>query len=120
MNNNQDTIFIEGLTAHAVIGAWDWEKHFKRRLVFDIEMGTDVRTAAESDKLVDTVDYQAVSERIIQFTENSNFQLVETLVEQVADTILAEFSVPWIRIKLQKIGALGTAKSVGIAIFRAK
>lgn len=114
----QDTIFIEGLTAHAVIGAWDWEKYFKRRLVFDIEMGTDVRTAAQSDKLVDTVDYQAVSERIVDFTENSEFQLVETLIEEVAQLVLKEFSADWIKIKLQKIGALGTAKSVGISIYR--
>ena len=114
----QDTIFIEGLTAHAVIGAWDWEKHFKRRLVFDIEMGTDVKTAAASDKLIDTVDYQAVSERIVAFTENSEFQLVETLAEEVAQLVIKEFSAPWIKLKLQKIGALGTAKNVGISIYR--
>lgn len=114
----QDTIFIEGLTAHAVIGAWDWEKHFKRRLVFDIEMGTDVRTAATTDKLADTVDYQAVSERIVEFTENSSFQLVETLAEELAQLVIKEFSAPWIKLKLQKVGALGTAKSVGISIYR--
>jgi len=114
----QDTIFIEGLTAHAVIGAWDWEKHFKRRLVFDIEMGTDVKNAATSDKLADTVDYQAVSERIVEFTENSSFQLVETLAEELAQLVIKEFSAPWIKLKLQKVGALGTAKSVGISIYR--
>jgi len=114
----QDTIFIQGLTAHAVIGAWDWEKHFKRRLVFDIEMGTDVKIAAQSDKLIDTVDYQAVSERIIEFTEQSNFQLVETLIEEIAQLVLNEFSASWVKLKLQKVGALGTAKSVGISIYR--
>ena len=114
----QDTIFIEGLTAHAIIGAWEWEKHFKRRLVFDIEMGTDVRAAAATDKLVDTVDYQAVSERIVEFTENSDFQLVETLIEELAQLVLSEFSAAWIKIKLRKIGALGTAQSVGISIYR--
>ena len=114
----QDTIFIESLSAQAIIGAWDWEQHFKRRLVFDIEMGTDIRAAASSDKLADTVDYQAVSERVIQFTEESRFQLVETLIESIAQLILTEFGAPWVKIKLHKVGALGTAKSVGVSIFR--
>lgn len=114
----QDTIFIQGLTAHAVIGAWEWEKHFKRRLVFDIEMGTNVALAASTDKLIDTVDYQAVSERIVKFTEDSEFQLVETLAEEISQLIINEFSAPWVRIKLQKVGALGIAKSVGISIYR--
>jgi len=114
----QDSVFIYGLTAHTIIGAWEWEKHLKRKIVFDLQIGTDVNAAAASDKLSATVDYQAVSERIIQFTEESRFQLVETLAEEVAHIVINEFGAPWVKLKLEKVGAVGVAKAVGIEILR--
>ena len=113
-----DIVFIEDLRIDATIGIYDWEKRIKQTLSFDIEMATDIRQAADSDEIEDALNYKAVSKRVIQFVEESQFQLVETLSEKVASTILSEFKVPWLRLTLHKLGAVRGSRSVGIRIER--
>lgn len=116
----QDTIFINELTAHAIIGIYDWERQIKQRLVFDIEMGCDIAKAAATDAIEDTLNYKAVAKRVTQFVEDSSFGLIESLIERVAEIILNEFPTPWVRITLNKVGAVRGSKSVGIKIERHK
>ena len=116
----QDTIFISELTAHAIIGIYDWERQIKQRLVFDIEMGTDIAKSAATDAIEDTLNYKAVAKRVTQFVEDSNYALIESLIERVAEIILKEFPTPWVRITLNKVGAVRGSKSVGIRIERHK
>ncbi len=73
-----DNIFLTGLTAECIIGIWDWERKIKQKVVIDLEMGTDIRKAAASDHIDDTLDYKKVSKRLLQFVSESEFQLVET------------------------------------------
>ena len=113
-----DIIFLSELRIDTVIGIFDWERRIKQTVIFDVEMAADIRKAAASDSIEDTLDYKAVAKRIIQFVEESEFQLVETLAESVAQMILAEFNVPWLRLKLNKTGAIRGAKDVGILIER--
>jgi dihydroneopterin aldolase len=81
-------------------------------------MGADIARAAASDAIEDTLDYKAVCKRLIEFVEASEFQLVETLAERCAEIVLQEFQVPWLRLTLNKIGALSTARDVGVIIER--
>lgn len=113
-----DIIFLNDLRIDTVIGIFDWERRIKQTVIFDLEMAADIRKAAASDSIEDTLDYKAVAKRIIQFVEESQFQLVETLAEKVAQLILDEFSVPWVRVKLNKTGAIRGARDVGILIER--
>ncbi|VAW98105.1 Dihydroneopterin aldolase [hydrothermal vent metagenome] len=113
-----DIIFLADLRIETVIGIYDWERGIKQTVVFDLEMATDIRKAASSDHIDDTLDYKSVTKRVIQFVEGSDFQLVETLAEKVAELILTEFKVPWIRLKLNKSGAIRGASGVGIIIER--
>jgi len=113
-----DTIFLSDLRIETVIGIFDWERKIKQTVIFDLEMGADIKKAAGSDHIDDTLDYKAVAKRVIQFVEESEFQLVETLAEKVAQLILDEFQVPWIRLKLNKSGAIRGASGVGILIER--
>ncbi len=113
-----DTVFIEDLRIDATIGIYEWEKRIKQTLSFDIEMAADIRKAAASDKIDDALNYKAVSKRVIQFVEDSRFELVETLAEKVAQLILDEFDVPWLRLTLNKLGAVRGSRSVGIRIER--
>lgn len=115
-----DIIFLSDLHIETVIGIFDWERRIKQTVIFDFEMGTDIRKAASTDHIDDTLDYKAVAKRVIQFVEASEFQLVETLAEKVAELILTEFDVPWLRLKLNKTGAIRGAKDVGIIIERSK
>jgi len=113
-----DIIFLQALEIDTVIGIYDWERKIKQKVVFDIEMATDIRKAAASDHIDDTLNYKAVAKRVISFVEESNFELVETLAEGVAAIILKEFDVPWLRLTLNKLGAITGARGVGIIIER--
>ena len=113
-----DIIFLQALEIETVIGIYDWERQIKQKVVVDIEMAADIRKAAASDHIDDTLNYKAVAKRIISFVEESSFQLVETLTERIAEIILSEFEVPWVKVTLNKIGAIRGARGVGIVIER--
>lgn len=113
-----DIIFLRGLHIETIIGIYDWERETKQTVVLDLEMGTDIRKAAQSDAIEDTLDYKAVSKRIAAFVGESTFFLVETLAEEIAKILLHEFRVPWVRLTLNKKGAISGASDVGIIIER--
>lgn len=113
-----DTVFIRGLKAKAVIGVFDWEKQIRQNLVLDLDLRADVAHAAASDTLEDAVDYKAISQRVVEFVEDSKYQLVESLAEAVAGIIREEFAVSWVRIRIAKPFAVRTAQEVGVVIER--
>jgi dihydroneopterin aldolase len=113
-----DHVFIEGLEIEALIGIYDWERRIRQALVFDIEMAFDNRVPAASDAIEDTLNYKAVSRRIVDYVSQSDFGLVETLAERVAAIILEEFGVRSVRLKLSKPGAVRGARAVGVTIVR--
>jgi dihydroneopterin aldolase len=115
-----DTIFLRALRIETVIGIYDWERRIKQPVVIDLEMGADVRRAAAADNIEDTLNYKAVAKRIIAFVEASEFQLVETLAERIAEIVLAEFRVPWLRLTLNKPGAVRGARDAGVIIERGR
>ncbi len=113
-----DIIYLRDLKIETVIGIFDWEREIKQTISFDLDMATDIRRAAASDLIDDTLDYKRLSKRIISFVEGSSFQLVETLAERVAAIILDEFGVCWVRVRLDKVGAIRGASGVGVIIER--
>ena len=115
-----DIIYLRDLRIETTIGIYDWERRVRQTVVLDIEMGTDISKAAASDKIEDTLNYKAVAKRIIAFVSESEFELVETLAERVADILLHEFSVPWCRLRLNKQGAVRGVRDVGVVIERGR
>jgi dihydroneopterin aldolase len=113
-----DTIFIRALKAEAIIGIFDWERQVKQTVLLDIELNADIRKAALTDSIEDTLNYKRVAKRVLAFVEASEFHLVETLSEHVAMLILAEFAIKTVRIELSKPGAVRGSKDVGIIISR--
>mgnify|MGYP005989903309 FL=1 len=113
-----DIIFIKELKIDAVIGVFDWERQIRQRISIDLEMGTDISAAAASDGIADTLDYKAVSQRIRALVEESQPQLVELLIELIAQTLMAEFNIPWLRISIAKPGAVRGSTAVGVVIER--
>ncbi len=116
----RDIIFLSDLRVQTVIGIWDWERAIKQTVAIDLEMATDIRTAAASDSIEDTLDYKNVAKRIIEFVEQSSFQLVETMAERIAGIVTDEFGVPWVRVRLSKPGAIRGSREVGILIERTR
>ena len=115
-----DHVFIEGLQIDTLIGIYDWERRIRQPLVFDIEMAFDNRVPAAADDITLTLNYKAVSKRLIEFVGQSSFGLVETLAERCAQIILDEFAVSRVRLKLSKPGAVRGARSVGVIIERSR
>ena len=113
-----DIIFIRDLRIDTVIGIYDWERSIRQTIRLDLDMATDIARAAASDRIEDTLNYKAVAKRIIAFVEQSEFQLVETLAERIAELVLGEFAVPWLRLTLNKGGAVRGAQGVGVIIER--
>jgi len=113
-----DIIFLGGLEVTTLIGIYDWERQTRQTVIFDLEMAYDLKRAAISDRIEDTLDYFAVAQRITRFVEASEFYLIEKLAEEVARIILNEFNVPWLRLTLNKKGAVAGARAVGVTIER--
>ena len=115
-----DRIFLHGLTAECIIGFIDWERRVKQTVVLDIELPVDCRHASASDEVADTLDYKKVAKSVLAFVAASEFKLVETLAHRVALLILAEFHVEWVRISLNKPGAIRNSRDVGVVIARTR
>lgn len=113
-----DIVYIRDLRIETVIGIYDWEREVRQTVSLDLEMATDIRKAAQSDSIEDTLNYKAVAKRLIQFVGDSQFQLVETLSERCAELVLEEFEVSWLRLRLSKPGAVRGSRDVGIIIER--
>jgi dihydroneopterin aldolase len=113
-----DIIFLGGLEIETVIGIYEWERNIKQKIILDIEMGFDIKKAAASDDISFALDYKSVSDRIINFVEQSEYFLVETLIESIANVLRSEFNIPWLKITLNKKGAISRARDVGIIIER--
>ena len=113
-----DIIYLHDLKVDCVVGIWDWERRTTQAVVFDLDIAIDIRKSAASDSIDDTVNYKAVAKRIIGFVSASQFQLVETLAEKVAEILMAEFPIPWLRLRLNKAGAIRGAADVGVILER--
>lgn len=113
-----DIVYIHDLRIETTIGVFDWERRIRQTLVIDLDLGNDNRKAASRDDLADTIDYGAVAGRVRTFVEASEFQLVETLAERIAEILLGEFALPWLRLKITKQGAVRGVRDVGVIIER--
>jgi dihydroneopterin aldolase len=115
-----DRIFLHGLAVECIIGFIEWERRIKQTVVLDVEMPVDCARAAETDEVADTLDYKKVAKRLIAFVSESQFKLVETLAHRTAMIIIGEFGVEWVRLSINKPGAIRGSKDVGVAVLRTR
>jgi 7,8-dihydroneopterin aldolase/epimerase/oxygenase len=115
-----DTIFIHALKTETIVGIYEWERQVKQTVVIDLQLSADIRKAALTDSIDDTLNYKGVAKRILAFIEASQFHLVETLAEHIAMLVLEEFNVQWVSIALSKPGAIRGSKDVGVQLERSR
>ncbi len=113
-----DIVFIEKLKIPATIGVWEWERRIKQNLIFDLELGCDIRLSADRDNIDDAISYKEVAMRVGEFIADSKFKLLETVAENVAQLLINEFSITWCRVRVSKPRAVEKADNVGIIIER--
>jgi dihydroneopterin aldolase len=118
MTRQQDKIFIRGLEVECIIGFIDWERRVKQKVVLDIELPVDCAHTAKTDAVADTLDYKQVVDQVIELISNSKFMLVETMAQKVAELIIQNFSVNWVRVVVNKPGAIRGLRDVGVSIER--
>jgi len=115
-----DRIIIEDLRLRCVIGLHEWERDLKQDILLNISLFTDLRPAARSDGIADTVDYKSLKLKLVGLVENSSFKLIETLAEKVAELCLRQDHVQAVKVRLDKPGALRYARTVAVEIERAR
>jgi len=113
-----DRVYLHGLRVDTVIGVHPHERNMRQTLLLDLDIGCDTRSAAAADELSLALDYAALADRVRDFVAGSTCQLIETLAEEVAALVIAEFGVPWLRVRLCKPGAVPEAQAVGVVIER--
>lgn len=113
-----DTVFIEGLEVDTLIGAYDWERGIRQSLHLDLTLGWDIRPAAANDQLDKALDYAKVTAAIDQFAQVSRFELVETFAERLAASLMSEFGIVWLRLRVTKPGVNSRASALGVEIER--
>ena len=113
-----DRIFLHELKVDTIIGIWEWERRIRQTVIIDLEMSADIAKAAATDDVADTLNYKSVAKRVQSFVADSSFQLVETLAERIAGIIREEHGVAWVRVRVNKPGAIRGSKAVGVLIER--
>ena len=115
-----DRIFLRELRTEAIIGIYDWERETRQVVNIDLEMPLDIRRAAATDHVDDTLNYKRVAKRVLGFVEGSSFQLVETLSERIAEILITEFDLDWVKVLVSKPGAIRNSRDVGVSIERTR
>ena len=113
-----DKIFLKNLRLKTRIGLFEWEKQIDQIINIDLEAGFDISKAAETDDVKHSLDYNTISNRIKEYVKNNNHELIETLIENIAQMILKDFDVEYITLSISKPGAIRDSKDVGITITR--
>jgi 7,8-dihydroneopterin aldolase/epimerase/oxygenase len=114
-----DCVSVQGLEVHAVIGVRPWEREVEQTLVASVDLAADVARAAATDDLADALDYSAVARVIAAVLREGKFRLIETAAERVAERLLADFPVAWLRLELRKPIA-GEAYTAAVTIERGR
>ncbi len=113
-----DKIIIRQLETNAIIGIHDWEKQKTQPLLFDLDLSFDCRKAAQTDDIEDALDYFEVCRQVTEFVQNSRYELIEKLAEEVCALILKQFACNKIKLTLYKPKAVANTQTVGVRIVR--
>jgi len=113
-----DKLFVRELKVDTIIGFWEWERRVKQTVSVDLEIATDARVAARVDSIDAALNYERLSQRVIEVVSAAQFKLVETLAEAVARIAVHEFGAAWVKVSIAKPGAIPSARDVGIVIER--
>lgn len=113
-----DKVFLKALLATPVIGIYDWEREIRQDVYIDLTMATDISKAASTDDIQYALNYKSISERVIEFTNDSSFGLIEALAENISQIVRQEFNVQWVRVTVHKPGAIEAAEDLGVTIER--
>jgi FolB domain-containing protein len=109
-------IRIKNLHASTIIGVNDWERDAKQDVMVNVQLAFDGASAGRSDDLADTVDYKALTQRLLSECEKSRFRLIERLATHLLEVVMATPKVLAARVEVDKPRALRFADSVSVEV----
>ena len=112
-------ISIVDLEVHYRVGVPDAERAQPQRLLLTVEMESDFSAAAKSDSIADTIDYFAVSQRLLKYGEGREWKLIEKLAADIADMVLAEFKPQSVTVEVKKF-IIPQARHVAVSLTRVR
>ncbi|MCE5387232.1 MAG: dihydroneopterin aldolase [Acidithiobacillus sp.] len=113
-----DILFVRELQVQTRIGIYDWERQVPQTVLIDLEIAADAAIAARLDKVEATINYQSVCNRVVDYLEEAETELVETVAEEIARIVREEFGAPWVRVVVHKPAAVRGSLDVGVSIER--
>ncbi len=113
-----DKTIIKDLVVRGIIGIEDWERKKPQEMLINITLFSDQLMAAQSDDILDCVNYRTVSKKVQAHAETVQRFTVEALASDLAAICLAEPLVKKAVVRVEKPGAVRFAKSVGVEIER--
>ena len=116
---SKNKISIVDLEVFYRVGVPDAERAQPQRLLLTVEMETDFSTAAKSDSIIDTIDYFAVTQRLLKFGEGREWKLIEKLAADIADAILSEFKPQAVTVEVKKF-IIPQARYVSVTLHRVR
>lgn len=117
-----DELAVTGIECFAHHGVFDFEKREGQIFLVDLVLGVDTRAAAASDDLEDTVNYGSLALDVKAAVERDPVDLIETVVQRIADVCLTDRRVEWARVTLHKPDAPidATYSDVALTITRTR
>jgi FolB domain-containing protein len=115
-----DKVIIQDLLVRGIIGVNDWERKRAQDILINLTLFTDTRRAAETDSIVDCVDYSKMSKRLQAHAESAERKTVEALANDLAKICLEDKGVQRVVLRVEKPGAVRFSRSVGVEIERAR
>jgi dihydroneopterin aldolase len=95
-------ISIVDLEVFYRVGVPDAERAQPQRLLLTVVLESDFTAAAKSDGIADTINYYAVTQRLLKFGEGREWKLIEKLASDIADTVLTEFKPQSVSVEVKK------------------
>ena len=115
------TTGLKGLHVDCIIGIYEHERVEEQALLVDVELDYDFARPAASDAIADAVDYDRVAGGVTRLARQRAFQLIETLAEEAARLLLAEFpQVQRVRLEVRKPAAVPSASCSFVRVERAR
>ena len=112
-------ISIVDLEVFYRVGVPDAERAQPQRLLLTVVLAADFAAAAQSDALADTLDYYAVTQRLLKFGEGREWRLIEKLAADLADRLLAEFPPSAVTVEVKKF-IIPQARHVAVSLTRTR
>lgn len=112
-------ITIIDLEVHYCIGVTDQERAQPQRLLLSIDLTYDFSAAAVSDRVEKTINYQSVVDDLLKFGEGRAWKLLEKLVTNIIDHIMAKYRPQAVLVEAKKF-AIPQARYVAVSLSKTR